>query len=649
MKNQDQVNEQVIKIYVSCHKETSFPKNKLVFPIQVGAATSKKRFAGMLHDDEGQNISLKNPMYCELTAQYWAWKNDSADYYGFMHYRRYFSFNSVRLEQDIYGNVIMENIDEESMNKLKIEEKSMRGLIQQYDIITTEPLSLKDINEKSVYEHYKNSPFHLIKDLDLTVDIIAEKYPEFMPAVRKYLNSDYGYFCNMYIMKNEIFHDYSKWLFDILEEHEKRGDYSNYNIDEFRISGFLAERLFGIYYTHLKLQNRYKVLDLQRSLFNNTTPQTNMVPAFLTNNIPIVLSADDKYVPYVATLLQSIIDHSSQDYCYDIVILHQSISDENQNKLKLECAKYSNFSIRFFNVRGHFKNHKLFTHRHFTVEIYFRLLLQVIMEKYKKVVYLDSDLIVNDNIANLYNIDVTNYLVGAVQDVDSAGCYNGFDLGRPNYFEKNLKLKDPFSYFNSGVLIFNLDEFRKLYTPEYILDLAASKKWQMPDQDVLNILCENKVKYIDESWNVMMNWNEGHECRLKVARLAPKTIYQKYLEARKSPKIVHFAGHQKPWLFIDCDFSQYFWKYSMRTGFYETILSRALTKTNTHNSTVGNHNTNTAALTKGEGSSIRISGIEDSIYVDGLFIKLINKINQKYPKGSKKRERLKRVARFFVK
>lgn len=57
------------------------------------AALADHRFKGMQHDDEGENISYKNPYYCELTAQYWAWKNLDADYYGLFHYRRYFSFS----------------------------------------------------------------------------------------------------------------------------------------------------------------------------------------------------------------------------------------------------------------------------------------------------------------------------------------------------------------------------------------------------------------------------------------------------------------------------------------------------------------------------------------------------------------------------
>ena len=82
----------MIKILVSCHKKSYVPKSKYLFPIQVGCALSDSKYQGMYYDNEGEHISGKNKLYCELTAQYWAWKNLDADYYGFFHYRRYLSF-----------------------------------------------------------------------------------------------------------------------------------------------------------------------------------------------------------------------------------------------------------------------------------------------------------------------------------------------------------------------------------------------------------------------------------------------------------------------------------------------------------------------------------------------------------------------------
>ena len=82
-----------IRILVATHKESYAPSNAFISQIQVGTALSEHYIKDILHDDQGENISSKNRSYCELTAQYWAWKNEDADYYGFFHYRRYFSFD----------------------------------------------------------------------------------------------------------------------------------------------------------------------------------------------------------------------------------------------------------------------------------------------------------------------------------------------------------------------------------------------------------------------------------------------------------------------------------------------------------------------------------------------------------------------------
>ena len=78
-----------IALYVCCHRESEIPKHPLLRPIQVGAALAEQHFPGFLYDDDGENISERNRAYCELTAQYWAWKNSHAEYCGFFHYRRF--------------------------------------------------------------------------------------------------------------------------------------------------------------------------------------------------------------------------------------------------------------------------------------------------------------------------------------------------------------------------------------------------------------------------------------------------------------------------------------------------------------------------------------------------------------------------------
>lgn len=95
--------ESPVKILVCSHKDAEYFDSSILQPIQVGSALSSNRLHTPHHDDEGDSISSLNPMYCELTAQYWAWKNLDAEYYGFCHYRRYFNFSDVCFKENAYG------------------------------------------------------------------------------------------------------------------------------------------------------------------------------------------------------------------------------------------------------------------------------------------------------------------------------------------------------------------------------------------------------------------------------------------------------------------------------------------------------------------------------------------------------------------
>ncbi len=241
-----------IQILIAAHQDVYVPKNQLLRPIQVGTALAENKLPDMLYDNEGVHISEKNKTYCELTAQYWAWKNLEADYYGFFHYRRYLDF-SGKYEPDrrhLTGPRMSPYKEEGSirtdLSKFGLHEKQMRKIIEAYDVITV----LGEWMNVTVYEQY--CQFHQQEDLDCAIRILKETYPQFAKACDWYMNSKYIYFCNMYIMKREYFFAYMEWLFPILEQFEQEKDFSECSEREMRATGFFAERLFGVYYTQLK-------------------------------------------------------------------------------------------------------------------------------------------------------------------------------------------------------------------------------------------------------------------------------------------------------------------------------------------------------------------------------------------------------------
>ncbi len=202
------------RIYVMTHKEMDKISNDIYIPLHVGK--KGKEDLGYAGDDSGDNISEKNPFYCELTGMYWLWKNVNCDIIGVCHYRRFFCRDEKLLDKD-----------------------SIELRLQKYPIIVPDTQS---VLAESVYKQYEMQ--HYAKDLDLCREVIKEKYPEYLPAFDYSMQTVLVSIGNMWITYKSIYDRYCSWLFDILFEVEKRIDMTGYDDYQKRVMGFLSERLF---------------------------------------------------------------------------------------------------------------------------------------------------------------------------------------------------------------------------------------------------------------------------------------------------------------------------------------------------------------------------------------------------------------------
>ncbi len=565
-----------IKILISCHKDTAYLKSNIWQPIQLGCKNTDKRLPEMLYDNAGENISALNPMYCELTAQYWAWKNMDADYYGFCHYRRYFSFSQERYFEDAYGNVIEKYLDDSIVEKYGLDDENVQKLVEQYDVITTVRKDLRHMPGRfsSVEDQYRRAPLLHGKDLQVMLDIIDEKYPEYSKAAHQHCEGHVTSFCNMYILKKEIFFDYCQWMFGVLEEFCKRVDMSHYSTEALRTPGHLSERLFGIYYLHLlEKKPELRTKELQCVLFENTERQDILAPAFEQNSVPVVFAANNQFVPMFATCLRSVLDHVSANYNYDLVLLQSDISKENKAELLGMVEGYSNVSLRFFDAARMVKNYKLKANAHISVETFYRFLIQAVLPDYDKILYLDCDLVANADVAELYQTDVEGYMLAAARDPDFLGQINGANLSTKLYCEQEFKMKDPYNYFQAGVLLFNEKEMRKAYSLDEWLTFA-SHPYKYSDQDVLNLYCEGRVKYLDMAWNMITDCDHTRVSQVIVH--APASVQAEYHKAHSAPKLIHYAGFMKPWHRPTEDYAHAFWDAARRTPYYEELMFRLM-------------------------------------------------------------------------
>lgn len=217
-----------IKIIVATHKPYKMPADEVYLPVHVGRnisnnwqGTELENYAG---DNTGDNISSKNRNYCELTALYWAWKNLDYEYLGLAHYRRHFKGGSGDKWQSI------------------LSKSDAEKLLDKYNVILPKK---RDYFIESTYDQYVHA--HNRQDLDKTLEIIKEFYPEYIPAWDRVMKSTRGHRFNMFIMKKEILDSYLQWLFDILFKLEEVLDISGYSANDRRVFGFVSERLLDVW------------------------------------------------------------------------------------------------------------------------------------------------------------------------------------------------------------------------------------------------------------------------------------------------------------------------------------------------------------------------------------------------------------------
>lgn len=295
-------------------------------------------------------------------------------------------------------------------------------------------------------------------------------------------------------------------------------------------------------------------------------PQPVLRPAFSENSIPVVFAANNQYVPVFAAALYSLLEHISPEYNYDIVLLESDVRKDNMELLSRIAQGRSNVSLRFFNALHLTRNYPLHASGHISVETYYRFLIQEVMPDYDKVLYLDCDVILKADVAELFQTDVEGYLLAAARDPDFLGQIHGANKDTQKYIKKAFRMQDPDHYFQAGVLLFNEKEMRKAYTLGQWLTFCTTP-YMYNDQDVLNLYCEGRVKYLDMAWNLLTDCD--HTRISNVIVHAPQEIRQAYREAYDAPKIIHYAGHLKPWHKPTEDQAQHFWSALKNTPYYE--------------------------------------------------------------------------------
>ncbi len=262
--------------------------------------------------------------------------------------------------------------------------------------------------------------------------------------------------------------------------------------------------------------------------------------------IPIFFAVDDNYVPYLAATLESLKDCAANKYFYDINILIEQLSDEHKSNI-LALAE-DNIKITFCDVTQKVRAlcSRLHLRDYYTRATYYRFFIPEMFPQYKKGLYLDCDIIITRDVADMYNTMMGSNLLSAVNDevisdIEVFAQYSELVLDIPRN-----------KYFNAGILVMNLSEMRRMHIEKVFAELLSKKTYSVAqDQDYLNVICRGRVKMLDTLWN--------------------KTPMP-YSDKNILPYIAHYKINFKPWRYDGIVYGELFWKYAEKTPYYSALL-----------------------------------------------------------------------------
>ena len=261
--------------------------------------------------------------------------------------------------------------------------------------------------------------------------------------------------------------------------------------------------------------------------------------------VNLFFSCDDNYVPFRAVTLGALKENRNPSRRDALRILHTGLNPEYVNRLTESFAE-PDFTMEFIDIRQQVQGYfgRLHTRDYYSKSTYYRLFIPEMFPELDKCLYLDSDLVVLEDICGLYDTPLGDNLVGAIPD----GFVNAVEELR-QYACGRLNLPSAERYFNAGILLMNLDAMRRFRFQEVFLELLDKVTFQVAqDQDYLNVICRGRVTYVGYAWNAM-----------------PRGIRV------REPKIIHFNVDCKPWHRDEVLYDSYFWDYANRSPFRDEI------------------------------------------------------------------------------
>lgn len=291
-----------------------------------------------------------------------------------------------------------------------------------------------------------------------------------------------------------------------------------------------------------------------------------------TSKTPIVctFSASSFFAPYLCVSLMSLVEHCSNENEYKIYIFETDITQKNKDLLEKSVSK-TNVELNFINLTELTSNKEFIAHDHVSEHTFFKFFIPKILKQYDKVLFCDSDVIFQNDVAKLYNTDLKDKKLAA----GLCNLWNGiinYDSAEYDYTCNTLKIKNTDNYFQCGILLFN-NRLINENDIENLLKMAQTRSYHCLDQDILNSYFQNDVIIFDSNWNYETSQEGFRKISIPFMDEKHLKIWEK---AKENPYIIHYSGCEKPWLFPDEEMAKIWWGYARKTPFYEEILARLM-------------------------------------------------------------------------
>lgn len=291
------------------------------------------------------------------------------------------------------------------------------------------------------------------------------------------------------------------------------------------------------------------------------------------NCIPIVLATDDNYAMYCYIAIFSIIKFADADKLYKIFVFETELTKESIDMLNSLSDR--NISVECINIKEKMGNVHLERSIHLSIETYYRLFIPLVLPQYKRVLYIDTDMIIFNDVGRLFDYELEGKPVGVVADV-------------PTYYmkdhSKEIGMRDGKNTFNAGLLLMDTACFEREKIREKCLSLLSEDYKRekrvliFADQDALNVVLENNVAWFDPRWNYQVQYLKSQETVLEEFRT-------QYVNSKDDAFIYHFAGTIKPWNNPKLPKADLFWSIVKETDYLTDMINKELENCRNKNKT----------------------------------------------------------------